>query len=618
MQVNFDSGYTRPQFQRRLTPTEMKSYTRTVKDGLRVLDKELGFIVHNSSVPSIKGQNTGIGSLLSKAAQFSFIPFLLGHGMSTIQQDPNNQRSMIDPSPYSPVSQSKNIYMIPLDRLASEEYEYLLSEETISNLDAKTRATHTDQMKYLSVTKDYDAALREAYGNYKNQLNSKPSAFIKNLNQEFESFKGNKYEELEPHAIYEIISKEYSEDDWKKWNEVDKDLYSRPNEKTAERLNSIKANNVDEIDFYMFKQFIVEREIVASNKRNKEAGIKVIGDAPVAYSNVVVWQNRDLFFDNLSLGCHGQRWDFPILRPETIFNPDGSLGEGGKLMQKRYEKMFEASPGGIRIDHIIGLIDPYVYVTDAQWLDGGNSGLLYSSDAGHHLFGKYKKYSDDDYAAVMEKIVIPAAEKYGIAKENIICEDLGHVTHPVRNIMNRFNLPGLTVTEFNQRGRDANPNNVIMLGSHDNQPFLSFADGVFSNPDTSSRDRKAQRLAEDTIVPGEDFGWYKWQIFSDKIKYVNTAFTELFTSRAKKIQVFFTDFLGINQRYNTPGMQKGCWELRVPENYEDVYYENLKKGTAMNIPDGIARAIRNKGTETIERNRELLERLDNFTQILKS
>ena len=36
----------------------------------------------------------------------------------------------------------------------------------------------------------------------------------------------------------------------------------------------------------------------------------------------------------------------------------------------------------------------------------------------------------------LEKIIIPAAEKYNIPKENIICEDLGWVTDPVKYTMN--------------------------------------------------------------------------------------------------------------------------------------------------------------------------------------
>ena len=49
-------------FKRKPTPVEYKHYVSTVKEGLNALNKELGLIIHNSSVPSAKGNNLGIGS----------------------------------------------------------------------------------------------------------------------------------------------------------------------------------------------------------------------------------------------------------------------------------------------------------------------------------------------------------------------------------------------------------------------------------------------------------------------------------------------------------------------------------------------------------------------------
>ena len=47
-------------------------------------------------------------------------------------------------------------------------------------------------------------------------------------------------------------------------------------------------------------------------------------------------------------------------------------------------------------------------------------------------------------------------------------------------------------------------------------------------------------------------------------------FAELFTSPAKRIQVFFTDFFGIGKTYNTPGTSGDQnWSLRLPNNFEE-------------------------------------------------
>lgn len=68
------------------------------------------------------------------------------------------------------------------------------------------------------------------------------------------------------------------------------------------------------------------------------------------------------------LGCppdffslDGQAWRTAILDPEKTFNEDGSLSDGGKLLKSLYKKMFKENQVESRIDHLVGLIDPWVY-----------------------------------------------------------------------------------------------------------------------------------------------------------------------------------------------------------------------------------------------------------------
>ncbi len=614
MLVNLNTGYSNPQFQRKPNGAEMKRYTDSVSQGLKVLNKNLGLIVHNSTVPSYPKQNLGIGSLLSKVAQVAFIPFLAANGFKSIQQEPDGIRSSYIASPYNPQSLSKNIFMIPVERLATEEYGNLLAEKDIQDIvDDNQSRQHPNVVDYHRVSENYNKVLSKAY----NTLLASKEHF--DLKQEFKEYRSEKWDELEPNAIYEILSKKNNTEAWRAWPKEEQNLYMVPNSKV---LKKIQQENQDEIDFYIFKQWLTEREIVKANSRNEELGIKVIGDSPVAWTNVEEWMNQDLFMENWALGCPpddfakgGQRWGFAVLKPETIFNPDGSLGKGGELMKRRYEKMFEASPGGARIDHIIGLIDPHVYRTDRDNMSGENSGRLYSS-AGHPVLGKYARNNESQYSEILEKIVIPAAEKYGLTKSDIICEDLGTVTDHVRKAMNRLELPGINVTQYNHRGKFAPEKNVIMPGSHDNESFLEYTNRTFTNH--GALEEKGWKLADDTITPREHWGQYNWEIKTKKPKFIAASFAELFTSPAKKIQMFFTTFLGIGRTYNKPGTTEGCWTLRMPENYDDLYWNNVKNGTAPNLPEAIARAIRNKGEAFANKHKNLLATLDEFTQILKS
>ena len=186
MIVNFNTEYSGPHFQRKPNTQEMVKYSRSLREGLRVLGKKVGIIMHNSSVPSAPKQNLGIGTLLSKNAREALIPFLAAHAYSTIQQEPDNIRGAFKPSPYIPISSSKNIYMIPLEILASDEYDNILSLKDIEKLSARNMARKKpNKVDYNFIHEEYTKILKKAFKNFTIKANP-------DLIKEFEDFKNNK------------------------------------------------------------------------------------------------------------------------------------------------------------------------------------------------------------------------------------------------------------------------------------------------------------------------------------------------------------------------------------------------------------------------------------------
>lgn len=635
MEINKISNQpTNPNFERRLCPVEVKNCKKAIQDGLKLLDKEVGIIVHHSTTPTLGKFNTGIGTLLSATAAATFIPFLANMGITKIQQEPDNIRRSWTMSPYAPLATGKNIYMIPLEKLTADEYGNILPKEVFNSIVGNRPNKENNNVHYNYVVESYDAALKIAYKNFleKSHSISNPEHPIAILANEFKDYKSKNSKELEPQAIFEILATEHGTDDWKTWNKTDRNLYNIKNPQQGSgimnRLSFIRNEYAVNIDFYYFKQMLAEREIAIANKVNADNGISIIGDSPIAFTPVEEWQNQDLFMEDVALGCppdffseDGQRWGFSVLKPETIFNPDGTLGEGGKLMQNRYEKMFASCNGGARLDHIIGLIDPFVYSTKEPKMTDENSGRLYSSP-NHKMFGKYTKTSDEEYASILTKIVIPAAEKYGLTKDDLICEDLGAVTEPVARVMKNLNLSGIAVTQFDYRGKDTAPEKVIMLGSHDNPSFIEYTRELFKNSYRSKWGKqrfknKTDLLAVDTKTPEERKWCYRHKLRHNQYEFMKAAFTELFTSPAKRVQIFFTDFFGMDKTYNIPGKTDGCWTLRMPNDIEEFYHESLKAGKGFNMPEIIARAIRNKDINSTGRYDFLLEQLDKFAKILK-
>ena len=251
-------------------------------------------------------------------------------------------------------------------------------------------------------------------------------------------------------------------------------------------------------------------------------------------------------------------------------------------------------------------------------MTSSNSGRIYSV-----FSGKYKKKNDEEYANLFTKIIIPAAEKYGLNKSSLICEDLGDKNLPTQRVMKKLDLSGITLTQFDNRGSKAPERNVIMIGSHDNSSFLEYMEDLFNykskndSKETGRFMRKTNYLAEDTAPKGatkEEIKQYAKELRTDKKKFLAASFTELFASPAKRIQIFFTDFWGIAKTYNRPGTTQGNWALRLGENFEDDYYKAVSEGKAPNFADAIAKALRHRGLD--KGNEKLMKDLEDSAKII--
>ena len=211
---------------------EMQLYKKTIVEGLNVLEKKLGIIIHNPSVPAIKKENTGIGSLISRTTENYFLPFLKLHNFSSIQQEPDNLRRLIGDSPYSPLTPSKNIFMIPLERLNTSEYANILPTAILQKSYLKNVSEDIQKVDYPIVKKSYDFLLKKAYINFLkkvenvNKLPKDKKSELLALKSEFEKYKKVNGEEQTNYAIYEILSKLYKDDNWRNWNHIDKTLFN--------------------------------------------------------------------------------------------------------------------------------------------------------------------------------------------------------------------------------------------------------------------------------------------------------------------------------------------------------------------------------------------------------
>lgn len=620
---------------------EKNSTTETIQEALKVLgEKNLALIIHSNSFPSLEGEDTGFGSANSSGGK-CVIDFCSGI-FNAIQLGPAGKTKCCDSSPYTSTIFSNNPLFIDLKQLTTKEWKNILSEQTFREIADNNPNRDKAKTAYSYICKAQQSALREAYESFK-KLNDKK------LNTEFDKYKQENKFWLDKDALYEALSIEHDNDYWPLWkSKTDKKLFNpESNEEKiefAKRIEEIEKKYSDEINFYSFCQFVAYKQIEATKEYALSKGIKMIADRQVAFSDRDCWAYQSLFLNGWFLGCppdyfsqDGQAWGFPVMDPEKLFNANGSLGEGGKLMKALFKKMFKENPGGVRIDHIVGLIDPWVYKKGHKPKIEEGAGRLYSSPE-HPDLKKYaipteedlnlevradnelrvKELSDEQiklYARLVENIVIAAAEEEGLNKDSIVCEDLGTLTNPVAAVMEKYDLQGMKLTQFVVPEMEEHPyrgKNIVkrcwaMVGTHDNQPASMWADSMIN---THTGYLHAKNLVDDLYSYAENKDDLIVKLTNDAGFLTQTKLLEIFASEAENIQVFFPDYFGLKEVYNVPGTSGDeNWSLRLPNNFEEIFCNNLKENKALNLPLILELAIKSRGEEFSNNHYELIENL---------
>ena len=611
-----------------------KKSKKTIRKALKALGKKnFVFIMHGGSFPSADGENTGFGTINSNGGK-KFIEYAQDL-FDAIQMGPAGKTKSSDASPYTGTIFSNNPLFIDLKELTTKKWGNILSDKTFKEIVANNPNKGKNKTSYSYITNQQEEALTEAYENFV-KLNDKK------LKKEFESYKIQNKSWLDNDSLYEALAIEHCCDYWHNWkSETDKNLLNpKSNEEKiefAKRIEEISKKYSKEIDRYKFIQFVLNKQNEETREFAKGRGIKMIADRQVAFSDRDEWAYQSLFLDGWCLGCppdyfskDGQAWGFPVVNPEKLYNGDGSLGEAGILMKNLYKKMFRENPGGVRIDHIVGLIDPWVYKKGSKPMPEMGAGRLFSSPE-HEFLKKFAipsvedlnmEYTADNekrvknlteeqikkYGRLIEKIVIAVAKEEGLTKDSIVCEDLGTLTNPVASVMKEYELLGMRLTQFTvptesedpYRCKNITPHCWAMVGTHDNKPVNVWAKTMIN---THEGYLHVKNLVEDLFKEADNKDEIIVKMTNDKDFLKETKLVELFACQAENIQIFFTDFFDMSDTYNTPGTSGDRnWSLRLPDNFEQM--------PVINLPQILKKAILSRGKDFADKNKKIIEELD--------
>ncbi len=491
--------------------------------------RESGVLLHVTSLPS----RYGIGDLGPEA--YRWADFLAETRQSIWQILPLNPTDMAHGnSPYQSLSAfAGNPLLISPDLILKDGW---LRK---ADLDALPQfpGAHVD---YGDVTAFKSGLFELAFGRFQQ---CSPG-------YEYENFCSENSGWLDDYALFRTLHNHFAGKIWTDWPQDIQD-------KNPGTLESLRNDFKDSIRFEKFLQYVFFKQWNSLKRYCNELGIQIFGDVPiyVIHNSADVWSNPELF------KLDGQKRPYAVAGvPPDYFSETGQLW-GNPLYQ--WEALRETGYAWWikRVKHNAGLFD------------------IIRIDHFRGLIGYWEVAAGERSAVNGRWVEVPAEDFFHALSRrlpnlSIVAEDLGVITPDVREIMNRFEFPGMKVLLF-AFGDDlaANPyiphnlprNCIIYTGTHDNNT----ARGWFEN-ETAPETRR--RL----------FRYLGREVCKDAIHWELIRLAMM--SVADKAVFPLQDILGLGAeaRMNRPSTAEGNWQWRfLPEQLTPAITEMLRGMTEL-------------------------------------
>lgn len=463
-----------------------------------------GVLLHISSLPG-KG---GIGSFGSEAREF--VDFLESAGQSWWQVLPLTPPARGD-SPYSSYSVfAGNPAFISLVAL---EEEGLLAFWT-----RKFLPRHTgERANYEFCRKVHLPLLRQTF-----------TAGWEKYSEQLAGFRAKNAFWLEDYALFMAIKKQEDDADYHRWP---KELLLRD----AEAIAEIRARLEDEVNFWVWVQFLFFRQWHELKAYANAHGVGIIGDMPIYADadSADAWANPEVF----QLNKHRRPTKVAGVPPD-YFSKDGQLWgnplyDWDHLKDTNYKWWLERLGLAnqlydmVRIDHFRALDEYYAIPADSE-----------NAKDGSWQPGPGLPFLD--------------AVKAAVPNCRLIAEDLGVRTESLTQLLEDSGLPGMKILQFAfdpDGDSDYLPHNFVKncvgyTGTHDNDTIQGWMQSV-----NLRQVHFAHRYLQLSRKRGYHWGFIRG----------------LYATVADTVIVPMQDLLGLDSsaRMNIPSTAEGNWTWRV-------------------------------------------------------
>ncbi|SHJ44097.1 4-alpha-glucanotransferase [Geosporobacter subterraneus DSM 17957] len=488
------------------------------------MKRSSGILMHITSLPS----PYGIGTLGKDA--YEFVDFLERAGQKFWQLLPLGPTSYGD-SPYQSFSSfAGNPYLIDLDLLVQEG---LLQKEDFQFIHF---GEDLEKVDYEKIYFRKLPILKKAYEKGKEILDD-----------EMDAFRQGQGNWVEDYALYMAVKNHFKMKPWKDWG----DEIKKRDEKALDHYRRLLK---EEINYWVFLQYIFFKQWTALKAYANKKGIRVIGDIPiyVAEDSADAWANSEILYldeekNPISVaGCPpdffsetGQLWGNPIYRWDVLEkrNYDWWIERIRENL-----KLYDV----IRIDHFRGF--------ESYWeIPYGSK----TAAPGRWVKGPAMKLFD--------------AVKAQLGNVDIIAEDLGFLTDEVLQFRVDSGYPGMKVLQFafdTREESDYLPHNydkncVVYTGTHDNDTIIGWME-------TASKADVAYAVDYLHLTAAEGYHW----------GFIRGAWSSVGQLAIAPMQ----DFLGLGSqhRMNIPSTVGGNWLWRAKkeaftEELADKIYQLTKR-----------------------------------------
>ncbi len=664
--LSLKNKYKKANFGRALKTQEKPDFISTAQQAvekLGVSGKKI-LIVPDTCLPQGENNKTGVGNLSSKqASEFFDIAntyFHVNHIqlLPTGEIEPRITKPEIELAAkenraikqfycnYSSSSMSLGTHQTNLELLTRPEGGNLLSKE---DLDAVVKANNapSDYVNYENVVgkeidqngktifeeSPHNKALRKAFDNL--QTSTDPKAI--ELKAKFENYKKTEADRLGPKAFFSVLEKEHGTSNWKEWDELDRNLPlpDTDENKVIERVAQINKNYAKDIELYKFQQFVADEHLAHGKKMLNDKGQKLILDCPIGFSKDEVWANQGAFKKDAYIG--NPDWKLPALDYDKIHNSDGSLGEAGKLLEKKFEFSYKRADA-VRFDVGWAYVKPIILHPVKQdeaekilpHLPNDNEaikehyGVEYFHEKGSQNLYTVQRYDLKDNVI---KIAENTAKK---VKGNDF--DLNNLSYEVAAGIKEFTafnwannqnpeiidpLKGRnlifsteymsdgwgSVDFFTNKARIHPDNLTIGVANHDPIPLRQLAEGIGEHNQKSNH-----------LKPLSEFLKISQEKLNDPKEFAKAKFAELFTG-AKNHMFFYMDVLGRKERFDCQeGNTSKNYRYKITDSFEKNYHEALQDGHGFNLMDALGKAFKAKRLD--EKHPELYKKIIDFSNIL--